>query len=77
LIHELPVHPFIHSSRIPDHVIGPHGLLSTKARVLVTNSITFIKHFDSLIYIRRGIILERGLYQNLLANPNGEISKLV
>jgi hypothetical protein len=27
-----------------DHIIGPDGLLSTKARILVTNNISFIKH---------------------------------
>ncbi|PPQ65474.1 hypothetical protein CVT26_000114 [Gymnopilus dilepis] len=60
-----------------DNIIGPNGLLSTKARLLVTNSISFIRHFDSLAFIRRGIILERGSYTSLLANPNSEISKLV
>ncbi|KAF8909428.1 multidrug resistance-associated ABC transporter [Gymnopilus junonius] len=60
-----------------DNIIGPNGLLSTKARILVTNSISFIRHFDCLAFIRRGIILERGSYASLLANPNSEISKLV
>jgi len=60
-----------------DKVIGPNGLLSTKARVLVTNSIAFIGHFDSLAFIRRGIMIERGTYHTLLANPNSEVSKLV
>ncbi|KAF9054330.1 multidrug resistance-associated ABC transporter [Panaeolus papilionaceus] len=60
-----------------DKVIGPNGLLSTKARILVTNSIAFIKHFDSLLFIRRGIILERGSFQHLSSNPNSEISKLI
>ncbi|KAF8957433.1 multidrug resistance-associated ABC transporter [Flammula alnicola] len=60
-----------------DNIIGPNGLLATKARILVTNSIAFIHHFDSLAFIRRGIVLERGSYSSLLANPNSEISKLV
>lgn len=74
LIHEFSCSSF---SLFADRVIGPYGLLSTKARLLVTNGITFIKHFDSLLYIRRGIILERGSYHNLVANPNSEILKLV
>ncbi|KDR65747.1 hypothetical protein GALMADRAFT_232908 [Galerina marginata CBS 339.88] len=60
-----------------DNVIGPNGLLATKARILVTNSISFIHQFDSLLFIRRGISLERGSYESLIANPNSEISKLV
>ncbi|KAF8202113.1 multidrug resistance-associated ABC transporter [Pholiota molesta] len=60
-----------------DHVIGPNGLLATKGRILVTNSIAFISQFDSLLFLRRGIILEQGSYSSLLANPNSEIAKLV
>ncbi|KAG1817496.1 P-loop containing nucleoside triphosphate hydrolase protein [Suillus subaureus] len=53
-----------------DHVIGPQGLLATKARILVTNSISYLKYFDQLVYLRRGIILESGSY-------NDEVRKLV
>ncbi|KAF9442601.1 multidrug resistance-associated ABC transporter [Macrolepiota fuliginosa MF-IS2] len=60
-----------------DNVIGPQGLLATKARILVTNSIAFVKQFDTLVYLRRGIILESGSYEELIANPEGEISKLI
>ncbi|KAG0695817.1 P-loop containing nucleoside triphosphate hydrolase protein, partial [Suillus ampliporus] len=60
-----------------DHVIGPQGLLATKARVLVTNSIAYLKHFDQLVYLRRGIILECGSYDDLMSNPDGEVHKLV
>lgn len=65
-----------HTSSV-DHVIGPHGLLASKARILVTNSITFIKQFNQLAFIRRGIILESGSYETLMTNPEGELSKLV
>lgn len=60
-----------------DHIIGPNGLLASKARILVTNSIAFIRQFDSLAYIRRGIILESGTYESLMSNPDAEIAKLV
>ncbi|KAF9525987.1 multidrug resistance-associated ABC transporter [Crepidotus variabilis] len=60
-----------------DHIIGPQGLLSTKARVLVTNSISFAKSFNSLLFIRRGILFEQGSYEDLASNPNSEISKLL
>lgn len=60
-----------------DNVIGPQGLLATKARILVTNGIAFIKQFDNLVFIRRGIILECGPYESLLADANGEIIRLM
>lgn len=60
-----------------DNVIGPHGILASKARVLVTNSITFVRQFDSMIFLRRGIVLESGSYQELIANEESEISKLM
>ncbi|KAG1776029.1 P-loop containing nucleoside triphosphate hydrolase protein [Suillus placidus] len=60
-----------------DHVIGPQGLLATKARILVTNSISYLKYFDQLAYLRRGIILESGSYNELMSNPDSEVRKLV
>ncbi|KAG1895056.1 uncharacterized protein F5891DRAFT_1254085 [Suillus fuscotomentosus] len=41
-------------------IMGPQGLLATKARVLVTNSISYLKYFDQFVYLRRGMILESG-----------------
>ncbi|KAH0582641.1 hypothetical protein H2248_010564 [Termitomyces sp. 'cryptogamus'] len=60
-----------------DNVIGSYGLLATKARILVTNSIAFVKQFDQLVFIRRGIILENGSYETLTSNTEGELSKLL
>ncbi|KAG1828601.1 P-loop containing nucleoside triphosphate hydrolase protein [Suillus subalutaceus] len=55
-----------------DHDIGPQGLLATKARILVTNSISYLKYFDQLVYLRHGIILESGSYNELMSNPDSE-----
>lgn len=60
-----------------DNVIGPQGLLATKARVLVTNNVAYLKYFDQVIYLRRGIILEQGPYNVLMENPDSEVRKLV
>ncbi|KAH9946530.1 metal resistance protein YCF1 [Amylocystis lapponica] len=60
-----------------DNVIGPHGLLATKARILVTNSIHFLKQFDHVAYIRRGVILEYGSYDDLVNNTQTELYKLI
>ena len=62
---------------LQDNVIGPQGLLATKARILVTNSIAFLKHFDQLAYIRRGIVLECGSYRQLVLNPDSAVRKLM
>lgn len=60
-----------------DNVIGPQGLLATKGRILVTNTITYLKYFDHVLYLRRGIILEHSTYSALMANPESEVRKLV
>lgn len=60
-----------------DNVIGPQGLLATKARILLTNSVAYLKYFDELVYLRRGIILEQGPFSVLMANPESEVRKLV
>ncbi len=58
-------------------MIGPNGLLASKARIVVTNSIHFLKHFDHILYIRRGVILESGTYSDLVSNPQCELHKLM
>ncbi|KAI0763773.1 metal resistance protein YCF1 [Trametes elegans] len=60
-----------------DHVIGPNGLLATKARIVVTNSIHFLKHFNQVLYMRRGVILESGTYSELVNNSQSELHKLI
>jgi ATP-binding cassette, subfamily C (CFTR/MRP), member 1 len=65
------------TSNLLDNVIGPQGLLATKARILVTNSIAFLKQFDRLVFIRRGIILEFDTFDSCMANERSELRKLV
>ncbi|KAJ7760397.1 P-loop containing nucleoside triphosphate hydrolase protein [Mycena metata] len=60
-----------------DHVIGPNGLLASQARILVTNSIAFVKQFDQIAFISRGIIRECGSYETLMQNSDGDLSKLI
>ena len=67
----------IYSDSWIDNVIGPNGLLSTKARILVTNSVSFVKQFDSLAYMRRGIVLEHGSYKALVKDLTTELFKLM
>ena len=60
-----------------DHVIGPSGLLATKARILITNSISFLTGCSNIVLIRRGIILESGSFETIMSNNQGEIQKLM
>lgn len=60
-----------------DQVVGPEGILATKARIVVTNSIVFLKHFDKLVYLRRGVMLESGTYAELVNNTESELYKLM
>ncbi|KAF8340537.1 metal resistance protein YCF1 [Cantharellus anzutake] len=65
------------SRHLFDKVIGPRGLLSQKARIVVTNSVASVREYDNLILIRRGIILERGSYEVIMQKPGSELCKLI
>lgn len=60
-----------------DQVIGPTGLLKSKARILCTNAVNFLPHVDQIVMLRRGIILERNTYSDAMDNPSTEIHKLI
>ncbi|KDE07748.1 hypothetical protein MVLG_02020 [Microbotryum lychnidis-dioicae p1A1 Lamole] len=59
-----------------DKVLGPSGLLSQKARLLCTNAIPFCQEADELVFLRRGIILERGTYASAIQGDT-ELSRLL
>ncbi|WWC68420.1 uncharacterized protein I206_102347 [Kwoniella pini CBS 10737] len=60
-----------------DKVIGPNGILKGKARVLCTNAVTFLPQADQIVMLRRGIILERGQYDEAMNNTSSELYKLI
>ncbi|KAH9000229.1 P-loop containing nucleoside triphosphate hydrolase protein [Lactarius akahatsu] len=60
-----------------DQVIGPRGLLATKARIFITHSISFLSRFDQLLYLRRGIIIESGSYAKLAGDKDSHVYKLI
>ncbi|OCF43197.1 metal resistance protein ycf1 [Kwoniella heveanensis CBS 569] len=60
-----------------DNVIGPNGLLKGKARILCTNAVTFLPQADQIVMLRRGIILERGKYDEAMSNTSSELYKLI
>lgn len=59
-----------------DRVIGPNGILASKARLLCTNAIPFVQQSDEIIMLRRGAIVERGTFAET-KNPQSEIGKLL
>ncbi|XP_005407735.1 PREDICTED: canalicular multispecific organic anion transporter 1 [Chinchilla lanigera] len=50
-----------------DKVLGPHGLLNGKTRLLVTHSIHFLPQVDEIVVLGNGTVLEKGSYKALLA----------
>ncbi|XP_072401345.1 multidrug resistance-associated protein 1 isoform X11 [Diabrotica undecimpunctata] len=49
-----------------EKVIGPHGLLKGKTKVLVTHGITYLPQTEKIIVLKDGKISETGTYQQLL-----------
>ncbi|KDN53139.1 putative YCF1-vacuolar ABC transporter [Tilletiaria anomala UBC 951] len=65
------------ASHIFEHVIGPNGMLKSKARILTLNSVAALPQCDQIISVRRGIILdERGTYAEVMARK-GELYTLI
>ena len=65
------------ASHLFRHVIGPNGMLKSKARILTLNSVSALPHCDQIISVRRGIILpERGTYAQIMAK-RGELYTLI
>lgn len=52
---------------IIDNVLGPRGLLSSKTRILATNSIPVLVESDYICMLVDGEIAERGTYRQLIA----------
>jgi len=59
-----------------DNVLGPKGLLSSKTRVLATNSIPVLSTSDYICLLRDGEIAEKGTYQQLVA-MRGLVAELI
>jgi ATP-binding cassette, subfamily C (CFTR/MRP), member 1 len=62
---------------VMDQVIGHQGLLATKARIVVTHGIAHINKFDTVLYLRRGIVMDQGPAEEVLRRDESELSKLV
>ncbi|KAJ2821040.1 hypothetical protein GGI24_004321, partial [Coemansia furcata] len=54
------------------HVLGPQGMLKTRARILVTNAVEYLGNVDRVIMLRDGQVVECGLFSRIMDN-RGEI----
>jgi ABC-type multidrug transport system fused ATPase/permease subunit len=59
-----------------DHVIGPEGILKSKARLLVTHGISYLPRVDNVVMLRDGEIILEGEYNDLM-NEKTELFTLV
>ena len=62
---------------IINNVLGPHGLLHGKTRVLATNSIPVLAESDSIYMIKDGHLVEAGSYEQLITIKDGAVAELV
>ncbi|KAJ3255495.1 hypothetical protein HK103_006226 [Boothiomyces macroporosus] len=53
-----------------DHILGPAGLLKSKARVFVTHGIHYLPQVDAVMTLNNGTIGEMGTYQALMSNKS-------
>lgn len=59
------------------HVIGPEGMLRSKARIITTNMVFFLPQVDQIVSFRRGVLMdERGTYDEVLARK-GDLHALI
>ncbi|ESN96344.1 hypothetical protein HELRODRAFT_189204 [Helobdella robusta] len=56
------------ATHIFDSLIGPHGMLKNKTRLLVTHAVNILPHVDQVVVLDGGCIVEQGTYQQLMNN---------
>ncbi|KAI8318747.1 hypothetical protein GQ54DRAFT_314213, partial [Martensiomyces pterosporus] len=49
-------------------VLGPQGLLKTRARILVTNAVQYLPNVDAISMLRDGEIIEQGTFSQVMDN---------
>ncbi|KAJ2113630.1 hypothetical protein IW146_003711 [Coemansia sp. RSA 922] len=48
------------------HVLGPQGMLKTRARILVTNAVQYLGNVDSVVMLRGGQVVECGSFSQVM-----------
>jgi len=52
-----------------DEMLGTNGILKNKTRVFVTNSLNFLPHFDRILMVEEGKVVQEGTYEELTRKP--------
>lgn len=60
-----------------EHVLGPHGLLRTKTKILATNKISALSIADNITLLEDGEIIQQGSYDDVLNYTDSPLSKLI
>ncbi|KAL6451454.1 YCF1 Metal resistance protein YCF1 [Candida maltosa Xu316] len=60
-----------------DHVIGPHGILKSKCRVLTTNSLDVLSVADQISLLSDGRIVEQSSYQEIMKQESSKLKELI
>ncbi|EYC37192.1 hypothetical protein Y032_0816g2504 [Ancylostoma ceylanicum] len=53
-------------TEIGEKVLGPHGLIRQKTRILVTHRLSYVKQADEIVVLGDGQIIEIGRYNDLM-----------
>ncbi|KAF9899229.1 hypothetical protein BX616_003152, partial [Lobosporangium transversale] len=52
-------------------------ILAKKTRILVTNGVNHLQDVDQIVVIRKGVISQDGLYQDLIQDEQGDLFRLI
>ena len=61
---------------IINNILGPKGLLSTRTRILATNSVPVLEDANYIAMLQDGKVIEHGTYEQLVA-MRGEVANLI
>ncbi|KAJ2500948.1 hypothetical protein GGH96_002362 [Coemansia sp. RSA 1972] len=52
------------------HVLGPQGMLKTRARILVTNAVQYLSNVANIVMLRDGTVVDQGSFAQAMAQQN-------
>lgn len=60
-----------------NNVLGPHGLLKTKCKILATNAIHVLSIADNMHMVKDGKLVEQGAYADIMSQEKSQLRQLV
>ncbi|KAJ2805337.1 hypothetical protein H4R20_002130, partial [Coemansia guatemalensis] len=64
------------SKHIFTHVLGPNGMLQSRARILITNAVQYLNYADNICMIQEGRIIEQGAFAQVMESK-GDIHEFI